>query len=341
MLYSVTGFLMISELGLSKPIMGVVLTIFMWGQITGGLLWAYLGDLIGRKRSWVGSIVFMCLGAILAAIAPNWVLLSLGRAMTGFGTVGSQAPQSSFISETWPARHRAKCMSLSWAMWGPAVVFLGLLSLAGLYWRYCWVLVGLIGFSALFFIQFSIKETERYTEYDKKVGSLKQKFKETIDLYRDPRWRKRLIIGATIPFASLTVLWSFTTYTPVFLIERGFGAVVGLHWNMLIWGVGGTAALLWGPLADKVGRKRALVVSAIANVIGVVGTFFWAPNLVWIYVLSALAVWGQLSSYMGIMIYVPEPFPTKIRSTAYGVANQTGRILARSFQRSAALWRCI
>src|SRR5438067_10049933 len=87
---------------------GLVASAYLAGAVTGALLFGYLTDRLGRRKSF-----FITLGLYLtatAATALSWAFWSfaLFRVLTGAGIGGEYAAIYSAIQELTPARFRAR-----------------------------------------------------------------------------------------------------------------------------------------------------------------------------------------------------------------------------------------
>ncbi|MQL53575.1 MFS transporter [Desulfofundulus thermobenzoicus] len=337
MLFSLTLAMIMKEFAIGKDIAGLIATIFIGGQITGGMFVGLLGDLLGRKGSLIFAIFVYSIGTLLCAIAPSWGWLALFRAVTGFGAVGAQAPMASLIAETWPARHRSKCASMMMCMWGIAACIGALivwLFVPRWGWRSVYLIGGLSGLlMAIPYVYFTIKETARFQDVAEKRRKAKEEgrgvLSDIADFLRVPKWRRNWLIGLAAPMAQLTTLWAFLTLVPAYvMVEKGYSVSKGMTWFLVTNIVGTFGFLLWGPFADWKGRRSAFAAWALIAAVCMPLSLLWAPNLAWFWILSSMTIFGIYGTYSGIMTYLPELFPTKMRSTAVGVTNQSGRLLS-------------
>jgi len=337
MLFSLTLAMMMKEFAIGKDIAGLIVTIFLGGQIVGGMLVGFIGDWLGRKGSLIFAIFMYSIGTLFCSFAPSWGWMALFRAITGFGAVGAQAPMSSLIAETWPAKHRSKCASLMMSMWGVSAC-IGALFVWFLVPHWGWRSVYLIGgigglVLAIPYVWLTIKETGRFKEVAEQRRKEKAEGRGLLsdigDLFKVPKWRKNWLVGLAAPFAQLTTLWAFLTLVPAYvMLEKGYSVGQGMTWFLITNAVGSFGFLLWGPYADWRGRKPAFLLWALIAGISMPLALLWAPTQTWFMILSSTTIFGIYGTYSGIMTYLPELFPTKMRSTATGLTNQTGRLLS-------------
>ncbi|MEV7978981.1 MDR family MFS transporter [Streptomyces sp. NPDC086519] len=83
-----------------------------------------LGDLLGRKRLYIGGIVIFLAGSTLAGSAQDMAMLITGRAVQGLGGGGLMITSQAIVADLVPPRQRAKYMA-------PVGVIFGLSSVVG------------------------------------------------------------------------------------------------------------------------------------------------------------------------------------------------------------------
>jgi putative MFS transporter len=137
----------------------------------------------------------------------------------------------------------------------------------------------------------------------------------------------RLAVGTVTLVVLNIVIFGFLSFIPTFLVQQGFSIVrsIGFNTIMSLGGpVGGLIALL---IADRIGRKRVLVVSALCS--AVFGSFYPFVGSG-----AALTVVGFLlttsmfvNSVTGFALFVPEMFPTEVRLRGSGFCNTLGRVV--------------
>jgi MFS family permease len=87
--------------------------------------------------------------------------------------------------------------------------------------------------------------------------------------------------------------------------------------------------LLFTKLAQKLGRKPAFALAFVAALLATVGyfQFFNGRGDIW---MSAVMGGCQLALFAGFAIYLPELFPTSLRSTGTSFCYNVGRFVAAS-----------
>ena len=102
-------------------------------------------------------------------------------------------------------------------------------------------------------------------------------------------------------------------------------------------GVGGKRQVFFGALADQqtnvlaqgIGRKKAFAIGFVAAFAATVFFFqcFQSKSDIW---MSGVMGFAQLSLFAGFAIYLPELFPTRLRSTGTSFCYNVGRFVAAS-----------
>jgi MFS family permease len=83
-----------------------------------------LGDLLGRKRLYIGGIIIFRAGSAIVGSAQDMAKLIIGRAVQGLGGGGLMITSQAIVADLVPPRQRAKYMA-------PIGVIFGLSSVVG------------------------------------------------------------------------------------------------------------------------------------------------------------------------------------------------------------------
>ncbi|TVS22182.1 DHA2 family efflux MFS transporter permease subunit [Corynebacterium sanguinis] len=102
--------------------MSWVISVFMVTMTIAMPLNGKLGDGLGRKWLYIGSISLFIVGSIIGGFANSMTALIIGRAVQGFGAGGMMVNSQSIIAEVVPARQRGKYMGAMGAVFGVSSV---------------------------------------------------------------------------------------------------------------------------------------------------------------------------------------------------------------------------
>lgn len=120
----------ISEsLGFSTVSVAALASIYLFGAISGALVWGYLTDRFGRRKLFMITLSVYMVGVIGTALAGLWGLgfayiwFGVARFLTGFGIGGEYAAVNSTIDELMPARVRGwVALGINGSWWFGAMI---------------------------------------------------------------------------------------------------------------------------------------------------------------------------------------------------------------------------
>jgi MFS family permease len=260
------------------------------------------------------------------------------------------------VADTLPDRARAGALGLLQALSavgnviaGVTIMVLGHLEqskaiAAGSGWKYAF-LVGAIPAFLCVFIQARLQEPEKWV-LARQAGKVSGvKFGSYTALLGDPRWRPRAVLGMLLCVAGVIGLWGIGFFSPELVgdvMQRSLAAegvpadeVAGRRqfWigiNSIVQNIGAfVGMLIFTKLAQRLGRKQAFAIASVAAFGATVAFFqlFSGPRDIW---MSGVMGGCQLALFAGFAIYLPELFPTSLRSTGTSFCYNVGRFLAAS-----------
>lgn len=328
--------------------------IFVAGWATGGLIFGALGDRIGRARTLTITVLMYSLFTGLSALSKGWIDFAIYRFITGLGVGGVFGLAVALIADGLPDRSRAGALGTLQALSAVGNVAAGLISMGvgNLVaskvitpdWQ--WKLMFLIGALPAFlcvFIQIRLKEPEKWVKARAAGRITGARFGSYVSLFGEARWRKPALAGMVLCVSGVIGLWGIGFFAPELVgpvMERSLmnqnlspeeigGAKA--HWigiNSMVQNVGAFfGMLLMTRLAQVLGRKRAFAIAFVAALISTVGffRFFNGKEDIW---MSAIMGGCQLALFAGFAIYLPELFPTRLRSTGTSFCYNVGRFVA-------------
>ena len=328
---------------------GYATMIFMMGWASGGLLFGILGDRIGRVKTMIMTILFYSLFTGLSAISQNVWDFSFYRLLTGLGVGGQFAVGVALVAETMPDRSRP--FALGWLQALSALgnmlaaltgIGLGQLEQSGAIhaaWR-AMFLVGTVPALLAIIIFKRLKEPEPWRKAkheQKRLGSVG-------DLFGHPRWRRNAIVGMLLAFSGVVGLWGIGFFSFDLLgsvLDKTFRAQ-GLSEQMIagkktLWT--GIMSLLQNAgaffgiytftrVTHYTGRRKAFAISFVVAMLSTAYTFWNLKSFTDIFWMIPLMGFAQLALFGGYAIYLPELFPTRLRSTGTSFCYNVGRFVA-------------
>ena len=320
---------------------GYVTMIFMIGWAAGGLVFGVLGDRIGRVRTMIFTILAYSVFTGLSAFAVGIWDFALYRLLTGLGVGGQFAVGVALVAETLP--DRARPFALGWlqaaSTWGNMLAALISIGLGGLEqtgaidsaWRMMFV-IGVLPALLCVPIFRRLKEPERWRRAvgaGERRGSLGE-------LFSDARWRRHAIVGVVLAFSGVVGLWGIG----FFAVDLFRAVLEGTDMNAgqitlwtgiisLLQNLGGFAGIYaFTHLTHRVGRRKAFATAFVAAMLATAFTFWNLRDFSDIFWMIPIMGFCQLALFGGYAIYLPELFPTRLRSTGTSFCYNVGRFVA-------------
>jgi len=329
---------------------GIVFSVTLAGWAMGGIVFGILADYIGRTKALVATILIYSLFTGLSAVAQSWWQLAAFRFITGLGLGGEWAAGAALVAEVWPDRLRAKAGAILQSAAAFGYFFAALINLkVGLTnWRYVY-LVGAAPAIFVLFIRMLVKEPDAWiTARDRRNarkaegerGPQSELDRFTLKQLFGPKLRRDTIIASALAFVVLLVLWGATMWIPAAVREMAapaaqldpvsmqkYLATQASYAVMLLNGGSLFGYLSFGPLADRLGRRAAFLIFFIGGVIIFPITFLMTSSLTQVFILLPVVGFFTLGITSGFPIYLPELFPTHVRTTGVGFCYNFGRIV--------------
>jgi AAHS family 4-hydroxybenzoate transporter-like MFS transporter len=165
---AIMGFLapaITKEWGISRAAFGVVMSAAPIGLAIGALLVGPMSDRFGRKKLLMLSVGWFGLFSLLSAAAPNVVMLSVLRFLTGLGLGAAMPNATTLLSEYVPERSRSTLLAIMFTGFnlGSALVGFGAAAILPHYdWRMVLVAGGAIPLICLPFYIWLVPESVRF-----------------------------------------------------------------------------------------------------------------------------------------------------------------------------------
>ena len=323
--------------------------IFMIGWALGGVVFGVLGDRLGRVKTMIITILFFTGFTALSVFARNVWDFNVYRFLCGLGVGGQFAVGVALVAETVPDRARPYALGMVQAfstvgnmMAALAGIVLGNLEQSGTIasaWRYMFLAGALPAPLALVVFK-KLKEPEQWLRAraeKKTMGS----FREL--LLTNPRWRRNALVGFFLAFAGVVGLWGIAFFSYDLLqsvLEKSFRAQglsgAALTGKITTWkaytsmvqnfgAFFGVYAFTW--LSQYLNRRKAFAIAFVAAMVTTAYTFWNLSTLGDLWMVGLMG-FSQLALFGGYAIYLPELFPTRLRSTGTSFCYNVGRLAA-------------
>ena len=336
-----------------KEYAGYATAIFIMGWATGGLIFGSLGDRFGRAKMLAMTVLLYSLFTGLSAFSRNVTDFCIFRFITGLGVGGVFGLAVALVADSLPDRARPSALGVLQALSavgnitaGLVAMFVASLNFTSLEnWRFMF-LVGAVPAFLCVFIQFRLKEPEKWVKAREQGRVSGVKLGSYFQLFGDARWRKSALLGMLLCVAGVIGLWGIGFFSPELvgdvitkmLKERGLSEAemktAKMTWigiNSIMQNIGAFLGMLvFTRFATQFGRKPIFALAYLAAFASTFAVFKFLSQPWHIFTLIPLMGFCQLAIFAGFAIYLPELFPTSLRSTGTSFCYNVGRFLAAS-----------
>jgi MFS family permease len=335
--------------------------IFVAGWATGGLIFGAVGDKIGRARTLTLTVLLYSVFTGLSAFSRGVHDFCAYRFVTGLGVGGVFGLAVALVADSLPDRARPHALGLLQSLSAVGNITAGLIAvLVGWnqvaavqaggqptsdFWKYLFWVGALPAFLCVF-LQARLKEPEKWVKAREAGRLTGVKFGSYVSLFGEARWRKPALLGMLLCVAGVVGLWGVGFFSPELVgdvISKGLraekvplGEMGGrrLMWtgiNMIMQNIGAFFGMMvFTKLAHHHGRKPVFALAFICAFLSTFVTFRYLDQTWHIFVLIPIMGFFQLALFAGFAIYLPELFPTRLRSTGTSWCYNVGRFIAAS-----------
>lgn len=307
---------------------------FLLGGTLGGVMFGTLADRFGRKPAMNASILFYSVFSGLTFFATQiWHVAAL-RFLVAMGVGGEWAVAASLVAEVFPARARARAGGIFHATSaGGTVLAASVGLLVGSHWRAAYV-IGVVPALLVLWVRTSVKEPERW---QRAAGAAPERLGSFSDLFGDPVWRKRAILGLLLAAIGLSTFWGVVVagqdLTVEFLRRAGVSKELAAQRAKVAYGYVQLAGMFlgflsMGPLGERIGRRGMFIVMHVCAAAIVPITCYLPHSYAQLLLLLPLYGFFTGGIHAGYAIYFPELFPNRLRATGVGVCFNGGRAVS-------------
>ncbi|MCW0235089.1 MAG: MFS family transporter [Ferrovibrio sp.] len=317
----------------------------------GGWFFGRFADRQGRRAAMVLSVLMMCGGSLLIAVLPTYetigaaaaVLLVIARLLQGLSVGGEYGTSATYMSEVALAKHRGFFSSFQYVtlIGGQLMAVLVLVIMQQILsheelmawgWRVPFFLGAILAIVALFLRRTLPETLSAKDRQNKEAGTilgLRKHYKAFLQVLG-------LTAGGSLAF------YTYTTYMQKYLVNTaGMDAKTA---SLVMTGVLFVYMLLqplFGALADRIGRKPALLCFTILTALTTVPLLraigqVTDPWIAFALILAALVIVSFYTSISGLV--KAELFPTEVRAIGVGLSYAIGNALFGGTAEYVALW---
>ncbi|WP_308366813.1 MULTISPECIES: MFS transporter [unclassified Microbulbifer] len=338
------------EWGISRGMLGVVLSMELIGMAVGSVVLGGVADRAGRRPTILGCLLIMSSGMFLASLARDVYMLSVIRLVTGLGIGGMLAATNAMTAECSNSRWRNANVAIMATGYPLGVIVGGSIAsvlLASFDWRAVFQFGGAVTALMIPLVWLFLSESVSYLLQRRPAGALPRingilarmghppltSLPEALAQVRRASWSELFSPG----LASTTILLTAAYFThimtfyfilkwiPKIVVDMGFSA--SLAGGVLVWAnVGGAiGSILLGLLTRKF-NVRALVLGALLGAAVMVCVFGRGQaDLTQLALVAAAAGFFTNSAIVGMYAIFAQSFPTEVRAGGTGFVIGLGR----------------
>jgi MFS family permease len=324
--------------GFDDAMAGLVGMVTLALSASGGLLFGYVADRFGRIRALMGTVLIFSFASLGASTSQTIVQLLLWRALLGIGMGGEWASGAVLVSETWPAAHRNKAISIMQSGWALGYILAAVLAALVLgsttFGAEGWRLLFAIGVLPALFVWWIRRNVPEPEPWRKRQALSYGPARNSFAVIFGPTLRARTLLLIALSSSVQFAYWGVFFWLPGFLVRpledggAGMGIVGSLGWIIPVQLGAYAGYLSFGFLADAFGRRRTFILFMVAAAIlvPIYGQMARSPLV--------LLLLGPLLGYVGHGYFslfggfMAEMFPTAVRATGQGTTYNAGRLIA-------------
>jgi MFS family permease len=335
--------------GNSTVYAGNATSIFIAGWAIGGLIFGAIGDRIGRAKTLAITVLMYSLSTGLSAFSHSINEFYAYRLLTGLGVGGVFGLAVALIADSLPEQVRSKALGWLQSLSAVGNVTAGLCSVAlsevdpNVSWKYMFFIGAAPAFLCIF-IMVRLKEPEKWVrakQASQEVGG--KAMGSYSSLLGEKRWAKPALLGMLLCVAGVVGIWGVGFFSPELvksaldqsLREEGLEgtalAAARSRWiayALIVQNIGAFIGMLsFAKFAQTFGRKPAFYIGTFLAIGATIFffQFFKVRSDIW---MNGVMGFAQLGLMAGYAIYLPELFPTRLRSTGTSFCYNVGRFLA-------------
>ena len=317
-------------------------SIFLIGWAIGGMIFGSLGDKYGRAKMLGLTVMIYSIATGLSALSKSYFDFAAYRFLTGLGVGGVFGLAVALVADTVPNEVRPRALGVLQTFSTVGNCMAGLIGISlATYWTdakdpWKWLfLVGAAPALLTAFTQLKLKEPQKWIDSKKKSDAEGKKAGSYMEVLGDGRWRKNAILGMILSCAGVVGLWGIGVFSAELTGDiaklEGKSAPLWSSINLLVFNIGGFLGMLtFTRMSQHWPRKKSFLIFFLGALVTTVLVFQFLRHTHQIFWMSPIMGFFQLSVFAGFSIYLPELFPTRLRSTGTSFCYNVGRIVAAS-----------
>ena len=336
---------------LTPPQIGFLISAGFLGQLLGALFFGWIAEKYGRMTGMIWSIGTFAVMSFICAFAWNYESLLVFRLIQGFGLGGEVPIAAVYISELARTQVRGRFVMLYELIFPVGIVaasVVGLWVVPTLGWQYMFF-VGAIPAVLVLFLRRVLPESPRWLasagrlkeadiamtqieqETQKATGQplpspqpvvkVAEKKASLSDLF-GPLYLRRTLVVWLIWFTAYLLnyglsIWMPTVYRTVFKLPLD----VSLRYGLITTAIGLIGATIAALIIDHIGRKTLFATCFAGGAISLIILSLIAnPTAEQVLTFIAISYFFVNAINLGVYLYTPELYPTRVRALGVGTA---------------------
>ena len=336
---------------LTPPQIGFLISAGFLGQLLGALFFGWIAEKYGRMTGMIWSIGTFAVMSFICAFAWNYESLLVFRLIQGFGLGGEVPIAAVYISELARTQVRGRFVMLYELIFPVGIVaasVVGLWVVPTLGWQYMFF-VGAIPAVLVLFLRRVLPELPRWLasagrlkeadiamtqieqETQKATGQplpspqpvvkVAEKKASLSDLF-GPLYLRRTLVVWLIWFTAYLLnyglsIWMPTVYRTVFKLPLD----VSLRYGLITTAIGLIGATIAALIIDHIGRKTLFATCFAGGAISLIILSLIAnPTAEQVLTFIAISYFFVNAINLGVYLYTPELYPTRVRALGVGTA---------------------
>lgn len=317
---SVPDLLAYEKWNLTPGEVGAIGSYTLLGMFFGAITSGAMSDRFGRRRLFIGCLVWYSVAMIFVATAPTPELLGLYRFIAGLGFGGIAPVAVALVVEVARPheRNRLNALMLSGLPVGgviAAVAAITLLDNVG--FRGLWA----FGSLALIFV---VPMAWRYIPETAEV-STRTHSRSSIKQLVSGGQATALILFCVANFMGFLLVFGLNTWLPELMRKAGYSLGSALTFQLLLNAGAIAGGYLGSALADR-RNSKVVATSSFAVAAAAIAAMATAPPTGVMALVAVAAGAGSIGTQIVLFGYVATHYPVDMRATALGISTGVGRL---------------
>jgi MFS transporter, AAHS family, vanillate permease len=339
------------EWGLSKSVLGIVLSLELAGMAGGSIFLGSVADSHGRRPTMIGGLVILTAGMLSAGLAPNVYVLAVARLFTGVGIGCMLATATATCSDYCNNKNRSLAVTLV-AGGVPVGIYLGATLLGPLLKQYDWRITFYLGAAFSFFFipvaYFLVPETISFLDRKRPEGALERiqkimrRYGHTPPESLGPVTEQKIVatglkslfgpdlavVTSILSFAyfgNIMTYYYFVKWIPTIVTDIGYTASEATSIVGII-SLGGVVGSISIGLGSRLAPIRVLMVTNLLLAATGVALFPYfmesLASMKWVGFLAGGFLFAAISGFFGLFA---DSFPSSVLASGAGVVTGIGR----------------